>query len=124
VSFQSGETRFFLEVDRGTEPTRRLGEKLSSYARIARMEGVPRLLLFTFPSDRREAEARRELHLPGLTVATSTRDRLAHDPLGEIWLPIGVDRRLSLEDDLGPGQSAPRVSMVDDDKRLPPWSSH
>jgi hypothetical protein len=88
VSFGSGKTRFFLEVDRGTEATNRLGEKLGAYARIARLEGVPRIVLFTFPSARREAEVRRALTLLGLAVATSTRDRVAGDPLGEVWLPL------------------------------------
>lgn len=50
--------------------------KLRLYAELAVVEDVPGVLLFTLPSERREAEARRALSLKRLTVATAPRLQL------------------------------------------------
>jgi hypothetical protein len=89
---------FFLEVDRGTESSARLEEKLARYARVARFPDAPAAVLFLFPSEGREAEARRVLTNPGMAVLTGTRGLAGHDPLGPFWLPIGGDRRLRISD--------------------------
>lgn len=61
--------------------------RLRRYAELAVVEDVPRILLFTFPSDRREAEARRALSAGRLTVATAPIDLAMADPLGSVWWP-------------------------------------
>lgn len=96
--------RFLLELDRGTENHTQLRAKLSRYARIAQLPDVPRLLLFVFPSHAREAQARPELHVPGLTVATAVLADTLADPLGEVWLAARRPLRLSILD-LSPGST-------------------
>lgn len=98
--------RFFLEVDRGTESSSRLEEKLARYARVARSPNAPDAVLFLFPTGQREAEARRVLFNCGMTVLTGTRIAAGEDPLGPFWLPTGADGRLRIVDALrrgGPG---------------------
>lgn len=90
--------RFAVELDRGTENGSRLEEKLNGYVRISRFREAPKLLAFVFPSERREAEARRHLHNAGMTVATTTLSSAMTDPLGAIWLPIRGERRSSIVD--------------------------
>jgi hypothetical protein len=99
------DVRFFLEVDRGTETSTRLEEKLARYARVARFPDAPEAVLFLFPSERREAEARRILVNPGMVVLTGTRASAGQDPLGPFWLPSGADRRLRITD-VRPGRRA------------------
>lgn len=92
------DVRFFLELDRGTESSSRLEEKLARYARVARFPDAPAALLFLFPTQRREAEARRVLFNCGMLVLTGSRATAAEDPLGPFWLPSGADRRLRIAD--------------------------
>jgi hypothetical protein len=67
------DVRFFLELDRGTENSSRLEEKLVRYARVARFADAPQALLFVFPTVHREAEARRALFNCGMPLLTGTR---------------------------------------------------
>jgi hypothetical protein len=90
--------RFFLELDRGTERCSPLEQKLTRYARVARSPDAPEALLFLFPTQRREAEARRVLFSPGMLLLTGTRGSAGEDPLGPFWLPSGADRRLRITD--------------------------
>jgi len=90
--------RFFLELDRGTENSSRLEEKLTRYARVARASDAPEALLFLFPTERRETEARRALFNCGMPVLTGSRPCAMDDPLGAVWLPVGGDRRIRLVD--------------------------
>jgi Replication-relaxation len=90
--------RFFLELDRGTESSSRLEEKLARYARVARLADAPEALLFLFPTERREAEARRALINCGLLVLTGSRRFAGEEPLSPCWLPIEGDRRLRITD--------------------------
>jgi len=77
---------FLVEYDNGTERLERLGRKLDGYARLAAAAGHPNWVLFSFPSPRREAEARRVLRHPVVPVATTAR--VGHGaPDGPAWLP-------------------------------------
>jgi hypothetical protein len=77
---------FLVEYDNGTERLERLARKLDGYARLAQAAGHPNWVLFSFPSPRREAEARRVLRHPVVPVATTARaGRVAPD--GPAWLP-------------------------------------
>ena len=70
---------FLLEYDNGTERLDRLAAKLDGYARLAAAAGHPNWVLFTFPSPRREADARRVLAHRGVPVATAVA-RARHRP--------------------------------------------
>lgn len=96
ISDGPNETRFFFELDRATENRERLRGKLRRYTELAVVEDVPNLLLFTFPSERREAEARRALSLRRLTVATAPLDQAMADPLGPVWWPLNEPFRHEL----------------------------
>jgi hypothetical protein len=92
------DVRFFLELDRGTENSSRLEEKLTRYARAARFPDAPEALLFVFPTERREAEARRALFNCGMLLLTGSRGHAGEDPLSPSWLPIGGDQRIRIID--------------------------
>jgi Replication-relaxation len=96
ISSPHGEAWFFFELDRGSEPHERLRAKLRRNAGIARLPDVPQLVLFAFPTERRESEARRSLFSPGLTVATAALPRAMAEPLGEVWQPIRHPFRVPL----------------------------
>lgn len=87
---------FLLEYDNGTEPLDRLAAKLPGYARLAAAAGHPNWVLFSFPSPRREREARRVLDHHGVPVATASRSA-GTAPDAAIWLPPRRDNtRLGL----------------------------
>jgi hypothetical protein len=90
--------RFFLELDRGTESSSKLEGKLAGYARVARFADAPQALLFVFPTEQREAEARRVLFNCGMAVLTGTRGFVGKDPLTPFWLSIGGHRRIGIVD--------------------------
>lgn len=98
------DVRFFVELDRGTENFSRLEEKLARYARVSRFSDSPGVLLFLFPSERRETEARSVLFNCGMLVLTASNVLAAQDPLGRCWLPIAGDRRVSVLDAGGRGE--------------------
>ena len=88
---------FLLEYDNGTERLERLGAKLPGYARLAAAAGHPNWVLFSFPSPRRERDARRVLAHPAVPVATAARSP-GTAPDAAIWLPApagGVRLRLA-----------------------------
>lgn len=87
---------FYFELDRGTETHAQLRAKLRRYSEVALLPDVPRTVLFALPTERREAEARPALRVPGMTVATTVLDLAMADPLGPVWLPIGHPIRLPL----------------------------
>jgi hypothetical protein len=79
---------FLLEYDNGTETLERLAAKLPGYAELAAAAGHPNWVLFTFPSPRREREARRVLshrQVPVATAALAPGDA----PDAAVWLPVG-----------------------------------
>lgn len=96
VSSSQGEAWFFFELDRGTESHERLRAKLRRYAEVASLPGVPQMVLFAFPSERREAEARRSLFSPDLTIVTTSLPQALADPLGLVWQPLGSPFRVGL----------------------------
>jgi len=65
---------FLLEHDNGTERLARLAGKLDGYGELALAAGHPNWVLFTFPTARREVDARRVLAHHSVPVATATRD--------------------------------------------------
>ncbi len=82
---------FLLEYDNGTERLERLARKLDGYARLAAEAGHPNWVLFSFPSPRRETEARRVLDHPTVPVATTARPSRTSPgaaPDGAVWLPV------------------------------------
>jgi Replication-relaxation len=83
-----GEVDFFLEYDRGTEPTARLTGKLTGYADLAHATGIPTPLLVWLPTPAREAAARRVLLHPGVRVATAA-PLTSCSPAEAVWLPVG-----------------------------------
>lgn len=116
-----GGLQFFFELDRGTENLGRLRDKMVDYEEASISAHLPRVLLFCFPNTRRERFARDVLRSSRLRVATSTLPWHLEDPLRQIWLPIGADRRLSLED-LASSEIATRVGMIKDVHYLPSWN--
>jgi hypothetical protein len=81
---------FLYEHDNGTERLERLAAKLEGYGRLAVAAGHPNWVLFTFPTPRREHEARRVLLHPSVPVATAARSpRFAPD--GAVWACTAAD---------------------------------
>jgi hypothetical protein len=78
---------FLLEYDNGTERLERLAAKLDGYVGLAAAAGHPNWVLFSFPSPRRERDARRVLDHRAVPVATASREPgTAAD--AAIWLPV------------------------------------
>jgi hypothetical protein len=77
---------FLVEYDNGTEQLARLADKLPGYVRLADAAGHPNWVLVSFPSPRREHEARRVLAQRGVPVATASRAP-GTAPDSAIWLP-------------------------------------
>jgi hypothetical protein len=71
---------------------------MERYRVLARAANAPDVVVFCFPSEAREASARRVLGGTPMRVATATFDRHLDDPLGPNWLLLGGDRRLRLSD--------------------------
>ncbi|MEX2551528.1 MAG: replication-relaxation family protein [Actinomycetota bacterium] len=93
-----GKLDFYLELDRGTEDSSRLQDKMIDYDEAAISSHLPKLLLFCFPNSRRERNASRALRSARLTVATSTLESHLDRPLDPIWLPLNGEKRLCLGD--------------------------
>ncbi len=96
VSDGRAQVRFFFELDRGTETHRQLRAKLERYSEVALLPDVPHVLLFVFPSARRELEARKSLYATSVTIATTTMEGAMSDPLGPLWWPLRHPYRLPL----------------------------
>jgi hypothetical protein len=87
---------FLLEYDTGTEHLPVLAGKLDGYQRLAANlawhERVCPVLLFAFPSPRREQSARRALaatrDAASLRIATTAADPAVTSPAGPVWLPL------------------------------------
>lgn len=89
--------QFAYEHDRGTESGKQLTEKVERYFNLslahsdAERRREQTVILFTFPSERREKAARPSFHGSGFPLATGVYSRVMEDPLGRVWLPI-VDK--------------------------------
>jgi hypothetical protein len=95
------ETDFFVEVDRATEPPRRLAAKLAGYRDLAAASQITTPVLFWLPTPAREATVRGVLGTPAIPVATAaaTTDRGSRrSPAEPVWLWLG--------------SSAPRLPLV------------
>jgi hypothetical protein len=79
---------FLFEFDRGTERLSRLEAKLPGYAALARAAKHPTWVLFCFPSQGREAAARRVLVHPEVPVATAALEP-GQAPDDAVWLAVG-----------------------------------
>lgn len=89
---------FFLELDRGTEESARIASKIADYEEAIVSRHLPRILLLSFPSERRESYVRDAVGGSALTIATAIQGRHISDPLGANWLPIGWDQRIPVID--------------------------
>jgi hypothetical protein len=94
----AGSVELVVELDLGTENRGRLEDKMERYRVLARAETAPDVVLFCFPSEAREASARRVLGGTPMPVATATLGRHLGDPLGPNWLLIDGARRIRLHD--------------------------
>lgn len=100
---------FFLEYDRGTEPTERVAAKVADYARLSSLTGHVIPVLVWLTGDRREVEVRRALaavRSNAVPVLTG-RGAAGLGPADAVWLPLVVERRLSLRSVL----SSPREAL-------------
>jgi hypothetical protein len=90
------EVTFLLEHDTGTEHLPQLTAKLTGYANLAKamadLDNICPLLVFCFPTPRREQAARRALEscydAPALRIATTAIDPQQTSPAGPVWLPL------------------------------------
>jgi Replication-relaxation len=93
---EGGEARFVLEYDTGSEHLPQLAAKLPRYGRLtekmAQFDRTCPLMLFCFPTPRREQAARRALascyDAPGLRIATTAINPEDTSPAGHVWLPL------------------------------------
>jgi Replication-relaxation len=98
------EVDFFLEYDRGTEPTERLAAKLAGYQDLANASTIPTPVLFWLSSPGRESTVRQALASQTrwarvrFVVATANSS-LGLDPAAGIWLLLS--------------QSWPRRRLID-----------
>ena len=114
------EVTFWLEYDTGTEHLPVLAGKLDGYRVLAAglaWTGDPcPLLLFCFPSPRREQAARRALgaarDAASLRIATTAAGPRAISPAGPVWLPL-------------PAGTARQVRLIDLEQVIPdPWQDY
>lgn len=90
------ETTFVLEHDTGTEHLPQLTAKFQGYSRpakaMAELGHLCPLLLFCFPTPRREQTARYALSActegAALRIATTATDPQQTSPAGPVWLPL------------------------------------
>ncbi|GIJ49758.1 hypothetical protein Val02_66440 [Virgisporangium aliadipatigenens] len=98
---------FWLEVDLGTEPLRRLAGKLTGYAALPPRRAYP--VLFWLTSTAREANLHTHLSRAGVpdgvSVATAAAEHAteAGGPAGPVWRPVGHADRVALTDLAPPG---------------------
>jgi hypothetical protein len=93
---------FFLEYDLGTEPARRLADKLDGYAELAEATGRAPWVLFWFPSARREADARRAmLGAPAILRIATAAPLPGQTAADAIWARLGVEATRRRLIDLG-----------------------
>ena len=115
------EVTFLLEYDNGSEHLPQLAGKLGGYGGLAKamatLGHVCPLLLFCFPTPRREQAARRALaacqDAPAMRIATTAINPEHTSPAGPVWLPLG---RV--------GDSVGQVALSALDAALPdPWGA-
>jgi len=108
------EISFFLEYDTGTEPLRRLIDKLPGYAEARLGDGPDHPVLFWLPSPQREHHLHDLLTQTGppvpvatatpaapggtTTAAATARQEDGHNPADRVWLIPGTSTRRRLID--------------------------
>jgi hypothetical protein len=92
---------FWLEYDNGTEPARRVLEKLEGYAALHRATGLHHAVLIRMQTARQETALHQRLRTHptvtggALMVATMSGDHTTH-PAGPVWLPARHTNRYRL----------------------------
>jgi Replication-relaxation len=84
---------FFLEYDRGSEPTERVAAKIADYARLSSLTGYTTPVLLWLPGDARESEVRRALaavRSDAVPVLTGRGDASTLGSTDAVWLPLGI----------------------------------
>lgn len=102
---------FWLEYDRGNEPTHRILSKLDGYGALRRAAGLDHLVLIRMHTARQEHSLHRKLTghptiEAGLRVATSNGEETTH-PAGPVWLAAGATVRLRLAQLATPSRERP-----------------
>lgn len=89
---------FWVEVDLGTEPLRRVAGKLTGYAALPPRRAYP--VLFWLTSTAREANLHAHLSRTGMPdgVTVATAADAAAGPAGAVWRLVGRPGRVSLAD--------------------------
>jgi hypothetical protein len=93
---------FWLEVDQGSEPLRRVAAKLAGYAALGACRAHP--VLFWLPGAAREANLHAHLARTGVPepvrVATAAAGHAVNNggPAGRVWRTVGQAGRVSLAD--------------------------
>ncbi len=102
VWVQDGRTvSFWLEYDNATEPTWRVLDKLTGYARLHRAADLDHTVLIRMQTDRQEHTLRARLgDHPGVTggLRVATASGTGIHPAGAVWLPAGDTTRRRLAD--------------------------
>ena len=94
---------WWLEYDTGSEPARRVLDKLDGYVALHRAANLDHAVLYRMQTARQETELQRRLRThpavtrAGLLVATTSGDHTLN-PAGPVWLPAGHTIRLRLAD--------------------------
>lgn len=81
----------------------RYWKKTRLLCRVSRFSDSPGVLLFLFPTERRELEASTVLFNCGLRLLTGTRALAGEEPLESFWLPVRGEARVRIVDAGGPG---------------------
>jgi hypothetical protein len=89
---------FWLEVDQGSEPLRRVAAKLPGYAALGAHRAHP--VLFWLPGTARESNLHAHLARTGVPdeVIVATAADNGGGPAGPVWRPVGQAERVSLAD--------------------------
>ncbi|NRQ38437.1 replication-relaxation family protein [Nonomuraea sp. NN258] len=82
---------FFLEHDTGTEPLKRVADKLHDYLNLAEATRIITPVLFWLPSAARETHLRKLLTATDLPVATAVHTTHNDGPAGACWLPAPAE---------------------------------
>jgi hypothetical protein len=89
---------FLLEYDNGTERLARLAGKLDGYAKLAAAAGHRTHILFTFPTLRREDNARQALVSSANRMQLPVATAVTGDAAAPLWRPLGSHRPYTLGD--------------------------
>jgi predicted transcriptional regulator len=110
---------FFVEYDTGTETLSHVAAKLDRYADLANATGIITPVLLCFPTERREANFRRNrAPIPAVPTATT-----AQNPIQAVWAPLGSADRVHLIDLAAPITAAAAESDAHEEPAPSAWST-